>query len=292
MEGNITKKELHAKVKTRKIEELINTPDIPESKEFSDGINEISDESNVSTDPGNRQDDVNENTEDPADEIQYTCNHCEKSYSKFQSYKKHLDTVHRGKSYVCTQCDETLKTSHFFTVHMMKHTGETYSCPKCKKSYSQLSNLKRHISDVHEGKKSHDCTKCKQSFTNFSHLQQHISSVHEEKKTHECTRCKQSFTRLYNFKRHLHNVHGSLRQHTHDHNQGVKQVYQHKYHDLGSVYKPLIYVQEHKGLNEFSCGECGLSFKTLHQCKLHMLFKSTCNKKLYLCGNVVGNAKI
>ena len=335
MEGNITKKELHAKAKTRNIEEH-NTSEIPQSNDCCDGINETSDESDVSTDSGNRQHDVrentedtvieipeskecsdgtneisdlsdvstdpvkrpkdvneytedplgeipeskdysdeineksdksyvstdpvntpnyvNENTEDPVHEIPYTCYHCDKSYSKFHSFKSHLDTVHKGNPYVCAQCDETIETSEGCARHLMKYTGETpYSCVDRGNFFGLTQHFKDHVS-VQNG---HEYNERAHSFSAEDHHHHNTDAT----------------SNGHNMRRHV-----DESSHT---GTEPKQVYQYEDddQDVTSDYKPLIYVHERDGQTMYQCGECNWQCKEFKDCKLHMLLKSPCNMK-------------
>ena len=51
----------------------------------------------------------------------------------------------------------------------------------CDKSFSQNSNMERHISAVHEEVKGFKCKMCEKSFSYKSNMEKHMTSIHEEK---------------------------------------------------------------------------------------------------------------
>ena len=54
-----------------------------------------------------------------------------------------------------------------------------YKCESCGKSFSQTTNLKRHITSVHEDPKDYKCKSCDKSFSQEHRLKKHIEKVHE-----------------------------------------------------------------------------------------------------------------
>ena len=50
-------------------------------------------------------------------------------------------------------------------------------CGTCGTAFRWASDLKRHISTVHEGKKPHVCETCGRAFAKPSHLRRHIGSA-------------------------------------------------------------------------------------------------------------------
>ncbi|CDQ82932.1 unnamed protein product [Oncorhynchus mykiss] len=59
---------------------------------------------------------------------------------------------------------------------MRVHRGQRpYSCPDCRKSYMELSHLRRHQS-VHTGEKLHPCKECDKCFSYKGSLKLHMST--------------------------------------------------------------------------------------------------------------------
>merc|ERR1712020_685237 len=82
----------------------------------------------------------------------YNCESCGQSFSRAESLKKHIHTVHEGH--------------------------RDYKCESCGKSFSQAGHLKTHVSTVHEGRKDFKCESCSKSFSQVGTLKTHINRIH------------------------------------------------------------------------------------------------------------------
>ena len=100
-------------------------------------------------------------------------------------------------------------------------TGKTFSCKVCDQTYTTMSNLKKHISTVHEGIR-YCCPFCKKEFTQkcelnihvrdrckatFAHkqgLNGHLISYPEGKKQFQCFSCNKLFLHLQSLS--VHNI--------------------------------------------------------------------------------------
>jgi len=94
------------------------------------------------------------------------------------------------------------------------------ACTICGTSFGRISDLKRHIETVHEGKRKKrnrsyepvhqanktQCPICSGYFGRKTDLKRHMETVHEGKRTH-CPQCSASFARKTDLKRHIETVH-------------------------------------------------------------------------------------
>ena len=72
--------------------------------------------------------------------------------------KRHIETIHEGKTYPCPLCgkqlgDPSTVSQHIETIHENKK--ETFNCEICHKSFSSKSNLNRHCFSNHKLEEAH-----------------------------------------------------------------------------------------------------------------------------------------
>ena len=86
--------------------------------------------------------------------------------------------------------------------------GKTdYHCKFCRKRFSTVHSLKRHIHTVHEGNKDYKCESCSKSFFQSGSLNKHTYTVHEGHRDFKCKFCGKSFSQEGTLKIHINTVH-------------------------------------------------------------------------------------
>lgn len=132
----------------------------------------------------------------------YTCELCQKSYSRSNSLRRHL-LVHTGeKAYACDLCDKKFSIKSYLTAHRKIHSGETpFGCTLCFKQFNRVSNLRAHML-VHTGLKPHSCEVCGKLFNLSSNLKRHMT-IHSGLKPHVCTVCGKEFGLSSSLKEHM-----------------------------------------------------------------------------------------
>jgi KRAB domain-containing zinc finger protein len=74
------------------------------------------------------------------------CQHCDRSFTKFNNLLRHLRTHEENKTHLCTVCNKTFAMGQELIDHLNRHKGFTpHSCHVCGKSYLQISKLKNHL---------------------------------------------------------------------------------------------------------------------------------------------------
>jgi KRAB domain-containing zinc finger protein len=85
-------------------------------------------------------------------------------------------------------------------------------CSVCSSNFSNIGNLKTHMSEVHPGKKlKYACTLCETSFLRKANLDRHVEGVHEGKKPYTCLLCGGSFHQKVALKSHIDSVHDGIK---------------------------------------------------------------------------------
>ena len=132
----------------------------------------------------------------------YTCELCNKSYSRSNSLRRHL-LVHTGeKAYACDLCDKKFSIKSYLTAHRKIHSGETpFGCTLCFKQFNRVSNLRAHML-VHTGLKPHSCEVCGKLFNLSSNLKRHMT-IHSGLKPHVCSVCGKEFGLSSSLKEHM-----------------------------------------------------------------------------------------
>ena len=52
----------------------------------------------------------------------------------------------------------------------------------CQDRFCTITDLTKHIDNVHDGKKSHKCEICFKSYMFRNHLKKHVEAIHRKKK--------------------------------------------------------------------------------------------------------------
>ncbi|CAH1983465.1 unnamed protein product [Acanthoscelides obtectus] len=102
-----------------------------------------------------------------------TCPKCDASYLTKHTLDNHIVQNHpevityvSRKIHECTYCEYKSVQKLQLTVHMMKHTGDKFTCTKCDASFTFKRSLDNHIIQKHPesagslSRKIHKCTHC------------------------------------------------------------------------------------------------------------------------------------
>nr|KAF6427048.1 zinc finger and AT-hook domain containing [Molossus molossus] len=108
----------------------------------------------------------------------FTCEYCNKVFKFKHSLQAHLRTHTKEKPYSCSHCSYASAIKANLNVHLRKHTGEKFSCGDCSFTCLSKGHLKVHIERVHKKIKQH-CGFCKKKYSDVKNLIKHVRDVHD-----------------------------------------------------------------------------------------------------------------
>ena len=109
--------------------------------------------------------------------------------------------------YDCSICDLSFQSSGGLWIHKnIKHKeAEKFTCKDCGKQFSQKSQLKVHINNIHLGTK-HKCDQCDKEFSALFSKTRHVQAVHNQMK-YSCNICNYKATQKGNLTVHKKSAH-------------------------------------------------------------------------------------
>ena len=158
-------------------------------------------------------------TNDALKKTLWQCNRCEKIYSQFKSFNKHV--CHKTSLKIpCPSCNKQI-SKKFMKIHLKMHSALKFNCSICSRSFLSKEKLDKHIM-VHTVK-GKTCDICGEEFSSLSLLRKHIVKVHpedndknQEKETNveqevtsdtQCRFCGNNFPNLAVMKKHMKESH-------------------------------------------------------------------------------------
>ena len=105
------------------------------------------------------------------------------------------------------EIDEASNKKNFISQNITSLSSGNSFCTQCDKSFSNSTNLRRHIQVVHEQSLQREvCELCDKTFSSHDNLTRHKKSVHFKVK-YDCDQCGKGFSSSDNLSRHIKNIH-------------------------------------------------------------------------------------
>ena len=164
--------------------------------------------------------------------------------------------------------------------------NKQFKCEICCKRFSKESELSKHISRIHDGKKKLKCFTCNTDYDSRNDMEAHINSVHDGKKPYKCPNCDHECLLKKDLKRHIQAIHTffecDMCSRMYPKSNQLK-VHKEKAHERKKLFKcdacneSFIYKGHLKKHNEtvheemvkFNCNDCAKEFLSFESFEIH-----------------------
>ena len=116
----------------------------------------------------------------------FKCEQCSSDFSRLDSLKRHVNTVHSNRIYRCPVCSSVFSSQK----EKVSHVCNDIKCEVCGKEFSHVGTKNRHVQTVHEKKVEFECDRCSKRFTRKDVLAKHLEGCQGE---YKCEVCDQVF---------------------------------------------------------------------------------------------------
>jgi KRAB domain-containing zinc finger protein len=119
------------------------------------------------------------------------CNVCTKAYPTYYDLKRHTESVHGCRRFVCEHddCHKVFKSAVGLSNHNKEHQGQfSYLCQYCGKGFSYKTDYKEHKLK-HEGKKTFTCSKCGKCFHIKENMKRRFLQCGNKQRSFSCDIC-------------------------------------------------------------------------------------------------------
>ncbi|XP_065368017.1 uncharacterized protein LOC135960613 [Calliphora vicina] len=126
----------------------------------------------------------------------YKCRHCTERFRESDEYELHKRLPHYVEIFTCQLCNKKFSRHYLYQKHLELHkriqiteTGK-YKCNICSKEFKSNGELKSH--KIYHGERKHKCNLCSKSFFNSTGLMLHLKR-HRKELDFICEVCGKGF---------------------------------------------------------------------------------------------------
>ncbi|XP_063899055.1 zinc finger protein 43 isoform X9 [Helicoverpa armigera] len=133
------------------------------------------------------------------------CPHCPERFVEHFKKLKHLKEAHGITfSFECEICHTVFPSRRGLTMHTNKFHSQKTQCQVCKKGFSCISTLKKHMVS-HTGERNFVCSLCQKAYRHQKSLKQHMRThvQGEQFIKFNCSECGNGFPNRNDFNRHV-----------------------------------------------------------------------------------------
>lgn len=136
------------------------------------------------------------------------CPHCSERFTEHFRKLKHLKEVHGITfTFECEVCKSVFPSRRGLTTHTNKFHSEKTQCELCKKSFSCITTLKKHMIS-HTGERDYVCNVCQKAYRHQKSLKQHMkthlqTAQSEQFMKYACSECGNGFSSKNDFNKHV-----------------------------------------------------------------------------------------
>ena len=134
----------------------------------------------------------------------WQCRTCHQDVQGLKAFWDHYELEHGITDPLCPGCDKTdFPDKSTLRRHVKTYHGVKLPCEFCGKFFNEGNKMRRHVIEVHEGRKNHTCNECGKSFARLEKLRQH-QNLHQENVNRPflCHQCGRGFGRQEHVTRH------------------------------------------------------------------------------------------
>lgn len=108
------------------------------------------------------------------------CEHCQYKTSNKYLLATHMGVHFKTRSFQCEYCSATPTSLANLRAHIKRnHTNDrNFKCAQCGRAFCYKSELQQHL-DFHMGIKRYHCDKCDKMYSDLQDLKKHLSKIHE-----------------------------------------------------------------------------------------------------------------
>ncbi|XP_047039531.1 zinc finger protein 43-like isoform X9 [Helicoverpa zea] len=133
------------------------------------------------------------------------CAHCPERFVEHFKKLKHLKEAHGITfSFECEICHTVFPSRRGLTMHTNKFHSQKTQCQVCKKGFSCISTLKKHMVS-HTGERNFVCSLCQKAYRHQKSLKQHMRTHVQGDQfiKFNCSECGNGFPNRNDFNRHV-----------------------------------------------------------------------------------------